>query len=157
MITIREMCSEDLDEVARIEARNFTQPWSRGGFETSLQNDHTIYLSALMDGVVAGYCGCTYVLDEAEITNVAVEEEYRGKGMGHLLVTELVKRCSKKGINHILLEVRSSNQPAIRLYQKAGFAAESVRKNFYEQPKEDAIVMWYHMKYHIRESVDNIC
>ena len=157
MITIREMCSEDLDEVARIEERNFTQPWSRGGFETSLQNDHTIYLSALMDGVVAGYCGCTYVLDEAEITNVAVEEEYRGKGMGHLLVTELVKRCSKKGINHILLEVRSSNQPAIRLYQKAGFAAESVRKNFYEQPKEDAIVMWYHMKYHIRESVDNIC
>ena len=157
MITIREMRPEDLDEVARIEARNFTQPWSRGGFESSLKNDNTIYLSALMDGVVAGYCGCTYVLDEAEITNVAVEEEYRGKGIGYLLVTELVKRCSKKGINHILLEVRSSNQPAIRLYQKAGFAAESVRKNFYEQPKEDAIVMWYHMKYHIRESVDNIC
>ena len=145
MITIREMRPEDLDEVTLIEAKNFTQPWSRRGFETSLQDDNTIYLTALMDGVVAGYCGCTYALDEAEITNVAVEEEYRGKGMGYLLVTELVKRCSKKSIHHILLEVRNSNQPAIRLYQKAGFAAESVRKNFYEQPKEDAIVMWYHM------------
>lgn len=142
MIEVREMRPEDLGRVAEIEKEIFSMPWSQKGFEDSLAAGNTVYLTALVDGTVSGYCGFIQVLDEAEITNVAVAENVRKRGIGFRMMSELLKRAEEKGVAQILLEVRTSNQAAIRLYKRLGFQAESIRKNFYENPREDAVIMW---------------
>lgn len=142
MIEVREMRPEDLDSVAEIEKAIFSVPWSKKGFADSLAAGNTVYLTALVDGKVSGYCGFLQVLDEAEITNVAVAEKARRMGVGFQMMTELLRIAGENGITRILLEVRESNAAAIKLYENLGFHAESIRKNFYENPREDAVIMW---------------
>lgn len=144
MLTVRLMEETDLDQVAAIEAGIFSEPWSKKGFLDSLRQQESIYVTALLDGKVVGYCGLLQSFDEADITNVAVEESARGQGVATSMLTELLKLGRKRGILHVTLEVRVSNANAIHLYEKLGFSGVGVRKNFYELPKEDALIMWRH-------------
>lgn len=141
MIQIRLMRQEDLDSVAQIEQETFSMPWSREGFASSLGRNDTLYLSAFSDGELAGYCGLLQVLDEGEITNVAVKKCFRGQKIASMLMAELLKKGSDRGITFFVLEVRKSNKYAIQLYEKAGFLQAGIRKNFYEKPIEDAVIM----------------
>ncbi len=141
-IRLRPMQSEDVEAVVRIEESLFSQPWSRQGFLDSLQADNTIYLVALADGEVVGYCGLLQVLDEADVTNVAVDEAFHRKGIARALLQELFVQAQKRGVLALTLEVRKSNIPALSLYESLGFKNCGVRRNFYEKPTEDAVIMW---------------
>ena len=122
MLEIRAMQAEDLEAVVRTESQIFSRPWSRKGFEDALRQKETIYLVAYEKDILAGYCGLLQSFDEADITNVAVVEKFRKKG--------------------VATEVRVGNAPAIHLYEKLGFERSGIRPNFYEKPKEDALIMW---------------
>ncbi len=141
MITVRRMQEEDVWTVSRIEQEVFSMPWSRKGFLDALNLDNTLFLVAEEDGRIVGYLGMYLSLEEGEITNVAVAEPSRGKGIGGLLLSEIKKEAKRRSIEKISLEVRVSNQTAIRLYERNGFQICGIRKDFYQLPKEDAYVM----------------
>ena len=142
MLEIRFMKTEDLEKVAAIESSLFSMPWSAKGFLDSMNLAYTIYLTALWDCKVAGYCGLLQSFEEADITNVAVAKEFQERGIAFAMLVELLKLGNEKGISDYTLEVRVSNAPAIHLYEKLGFVNEGIRKNFYEKPREDAMIMW---------------
>lgn len=138
---IRQMKSEDVFQAAEIEKKSFSMPWSPKGFRGALAYEDNIILVAEEEGRIAGYA-CVYVsFDEGELTNIAVEPEYRGRGIGLMLMKELKHRAEDKSVSKIVLEVRISNATAISLYEKCGFKNLGTRKNFYEQPVEDAYIM----------------
>ncbi len=142
MLEIREMRETDLEQVAEIERRTFSEPWTAKGFADSMAQPCTLYLTALFDGEIAGYCGLFQSFDEADITNVAVAEAYRGRGVGEAMLRELMVQGSLRGISAYTLEVRQGNLPARRLYEKLGFEAAGIRKKFYQKPVEDGVIMW---------------
>ena len=139
---IEKMRPEHIKEVAEIERRIFTLPWSEQGFLSSLQSEDTLYLVVRKEGRVAGYCGLLQSFDEADITNVAVAEEARGAGIGFAMLSELMRLGKERGIARYTLEVRASNAAALHLYEKIGFQSDGIRNNFYDRPKEDAVIMW---------------
>lgn len=141
-IQIREMQPEDLPEVCRIEKQTFSMPWSEKGFLDSLKAENTCYLTVLSEGEVVGYCGLMKVLEEGDITNVAVKETCRGRGVGYAMLEKLLEKGKSQGIEAFTLEVRESNASAIGLYEKLGFVNCGVRKNYYENPVENAVIMW---------------
>lgn len=141
MMTIRDMQIDDLEQVMPIETENFSVPWTKTGFFSFLIREDAIFLVAEDDQEILGYCGVLTVLDEGDITNVAVRKDRQGEGIGKLLVQELIKKASDAGVTTIHLEVRESNTPAIRLYEKLGFERLGVRRNYYEAPAEDGIMM----------------
>lgn len=136
------MTSEHLDQVADIERLCFSDPWSRRMLSEHLENECAATLVAQgAEGTVLGYAGLLVVLDEGYITNVAVRPEYRRQGIASELL-EVFRRFGEG--NHmafLTLEVRASNTAARALYQKHGYAEVGCRKNYYEHPKEDAIIM----------------
>ena len=144
-IEIREMQREDLSEVARIEKENFTLPWSQQGFLDSMGQENTCYLVACINEKIVGYCGYLQVLDEADITNVAVDAAYRRIGTGKRMLRELIDHGSKRGVKAFTLEVRESNIAAQGLYQKLGFESAGIRRDFYDAPKENAVIMWKYL------------
>lgn len=144
-ITVSRMTREDLQEVTEIEQSIFSQPWSRKGFADALQMDQTIYLTARVDGQIAGYCGCLQVLDEADITNVAVAQDFRRCGVAEKMLRRLLSLGEEKGVNAFTLEVRQSNAAAIALYEKLGFECCGIRRGFYDLPREDAVIMWNYL------------
>lgn len=139
---IRNMLPEDIDQVVEIENESFSRPWSKRSFEESLEKSDYIFIVADNRGVIVGYCGLYVVMDEANITNVAVKEEYRNKGVGYVIIEDLIERAKNAGVKAMTLEVRKSNNAAIRLYEQVGFKNAGIRRNFYESPKEDAVIMW---------------
>ncbi len=141
MIRIREMQVKDADAVAAIEQQIFSQPWSRQGFLDAVNLANTVFLVAEENNRIVGYIGMYVAMDEGEITNVAVAPVERCHGIGGMLIAELLKIAENKGIARIVLEVRVSNDSAIRLYERNGFVQCGVRRGFYEFPKEDAYVM----------------
>ena len=140
-MTIREMSALDIGEVAALEAEVFSMPWSAQGFEDTLCREDVLFLVACEADQVLGYVGVYCTADEGEITNVAVAPSARRRGVGQELLADLIRRLAQKKIYRIVLEVRVSNEPAIRLYEKQGFVTMGTRKNFYEKPTEDAYVM----------------
>lgn len=138
---IRAMQVSDLAQVVPIETANFSKPWTRADFETYLDREEGLFLTAEEDGQVLGYIGVILVAPEGDITNVSVREESKGQGIGRALVEALLERTKERGIETLFLEVRKSNVPAIRLYTKQGFEEIGVRKNYYEAPVEDALIM----------------
>ncbi|WP_207649463.1 ribosomal protein S18-alanine N-acetyltransferase [Anaeromicropila populeti] len=137
------MCEDDLEEVCSIENKMFSKPWSKSDFFTSMKNRQNIYLVAEEpQGEIVGYCGCWGVVDEGQITNVAVKPEARCKGIGTEMLKELIRIGRDEGLLQFTLEVRESNMQAIRLYEKLGFSSAGIRKNFYEAPLENAVIMW---------------
>ena len=141
MIQIREMQVKDADAVAAIEQHIFSQLWSRQGFLDAVNLANTVFLVAEENNRIVGYIGMYVAMDEGEITNVAVAPVERCHGIGGMLIAELLKIAENKGIARIVLEVRVSNDSAIRLYERNGFVQCGVRRGFYEFPKEDAYVM----------------
>lgn len=141
---IREMQSRDLEKVTALEAACFSMPWKYKDFEEVLTNPHRVYLVAETGGQeIIGGCMLTNIAGEGDISNVAVDESFRGQRIATALLQKLLEYGKDKyGINAFTLEVRSKNIPAIRLYERAGFRAEGIRPNFYDKPKDDAIIMW---------------
>ncbi len=143
MITIQPMKIEHLDEVFEVECECFSIPWTKGAFRKEIEeNNLGIYIVAVDDGKVVGYAGMWHVITEGHITNVAVRESYRRRSIGDMLIKELIKIGIKKHMIGITLEVRINNTGAQRLYTKNGFIPEGIRKNYYQDTKEDAIIMW---------------
>jgi len=141
-ITIRELRNEDIEELARIESEAFSMPWSKADFVALLSHAYCLYLVALVDGRVAGCCGYTDSLGEATIDNVVVAGEYRNQGIAQAMLQELIVRGESAGVEAFTLEVRVSNAVAIHLYEKIGFKSEGIRPDFYEKPRENAMIMW---------------
>lgn len=139
---IRNMTRADLSAVCAIEQAIFSEPWSEEDFRQSMENQNNDYLVAEIDGVVVGYCGYWGVAGEGDIYNVAVKKDCRRKQIGRRLLEHLIERAENRGITALTLEVRSSNEPAICLYEALGFERAGIRKGFYSKPKEDAVIMW---------------
>lgn len=147
---IREMRREDLEEVTALEAACFSMPWKYRDFEEVLTNPDRCYLvaeaakvTADTPGRILGGCMLTHIAGEGDISNVAVHEKYRNNKIASALLSELLKLGTKRyGITAYTLEVRSQNTPARRLYEKYGFVSKGMRPNFYERPKDDAVIMW---------------
>lgn len=145
-IKIRAMKIEDLENICELELLSFTTPWSRESFIHELtKNAFAIYLVAEVNGKACGYCGMWRVLDEAHITNVAVHPDWRGKSLGKRLMKEIMKKARKKGAIRMTLEVRVSNMVARKLYEKLGFTEEGIRKGYYSDNMEDAVIMWVNL------------
>lgn len=142
-LTVSGMLPIHVERVLEIEALSFPMPWSRQSFEFELtENEFAYYIVALVNQQVVGYAGAWLVLDEAHITNVAVHPDFRGKKIGRLLMTELIRRVLVKGALKMTLEVRLSNHIAQKLYQSLGFEPMGRRKRYYSDNNEDAIIMW---------------
>ncbi len=140
---IRPMEPEDTDSVVQIEKDSFSQPWSRQGFLDAMDLPHNIILVAEEDGEILGY-QCTYVsFDEGELTNIAVKRSARGQGVGKHLIKSLQEAAVESGVERIVLEARVTNETAIALYEKMGFINLGIRKNLYEHPVEDGVIMSY--------------
>lgn len=138
---IREMRETDLAQVEAIEQEIFSIPWSEKSFLSACTTPENIYLVCLLEDEVAGYCGLWSVLGEGNITNMAVAEKYRRNGVAEALMKEMEERSRQKDVTIFFLEVRESNEAARRLYEKMGYEQIGVRKNFYEKPVENAIIM----------------
>lgn len=123
--------------VAEVEKQCFREPWSQDALREELGRG--IFLAAVEGDAVAGYAGCQTVLDEGYITNVAVLPAYRRQGVAGALLSELLHRA--EGLSFVTLEVRASNAAAIALYEKYGFVLAGIRRGFYRQPTEDALLM----------------
>lgn len=142
-INIRRMSREDIPAAAALERECFSDPWSENAYVSALANENALYLVAEgADGSIVGLCGLLDILGEGDISNVAVREDFRKKGIGEKMLSELLKQGRERGITAFTLEVRASNGTAIRLYEKFGFVCEGRRKNFYEKPREDALILW---------------
>lgn len=141
MVQIREMQLDDLEEVMEIENDSFSKPWTETGFFSFLIRNDTLFLVAEENDSICGYGGVVMAADEGDITNVAVAKQCRNQGIGRMLIAELIHRTEEVGVSRLFLEVRASNQPAIHLYQKMGFEQNGKRKNYYESPVEDALLM----------------
>lgn len=141
---IRKMQRNDLDKVVALEAACFSMPWKYKDFEEALINPHRVYLVAeAKNQEIIGGCMLTEIAGEGDISNVAVDERFRGQKIATALLRELIAYGSAQyGIRAFTLEVRSKNIAAIKLYENAGFRQEGIRPNFYEKPKDDAIIMW---------------
>nr|WP_286184001.1 ribosomal protein S18-alanine N-acetyltransferase [Clostridium sp. CCUG 7971] len=145
-LVIEMMTSKDIDGVFEVEKNCFEHYWSKDAFSKELKNDVARYLVAKIDGKVVGYVGIWFVMDEGHITNVAVHSDYRGRKIGDELVKELVKLCKENNIVSMTLEVRVSNIVAQNLYKKYGFKLAGIRKEYYSDNKEDAMIMWNDVK-----------
>lgn len=128
--------------VFEVSNLSLEESWNIDSIEKELSNKLAKYLVALHGDKVIGFVGMWIVFNEGDITNVAVHPDYRKQGVGNLLIDNLITLCKKNNINSLTLEVRESNIPAQSLYKKHGFKEEGVRKNFYNNPKENAIIMW---------------
>ena len=145
-LIIEEMKENDIDGVFEVEKNCFEDYWSKDSFKKELSNNLAKYLVAKIDNKVVGYVGLWFVVDEGHITNVAVHEDYRGQKIGDHLIKELVQVCKNNKIISMTLEVRASNVVAQNLYKKYGFKMAGIRKEYYSNNKEDAIIMWNDIK-----------
>ena len=141
-VRIVPMNADHLDEIAELEQVCFSTPWSRNMLAEELDNACSAFLVALDDGGhVAGYAGLQVILDEGYITNVAVQPVYRRQGVAGQLLAVFLSFAKGNHLAFLTLEVRASNYGAIALYGGLGFRSVGRRKNYYEHPKEDAIIM----------------
>lgn len=117
-------------------------PWHRESFQEMIEDKNACYLVALQQEEVVGACGLRNIVGDGEVTNVVTKKAYQNRGIGATLLNQLFSIGRTMGVEAYTLEVRVSNRPAIHLYQKLGFKEEGIRKNFYEKPREDALIMW---------------
>jgi len=131
-----------IPRVVEIEKASQSCPWSEQSFRNELSQDHGIFIIGELGTEIIGFAGEWILIDEAHIITVAIAESHRRQGHAEKLITELLLRAASQGATCATLEVRASNQPAIELYEKMGFAATGKRKNYYPDNKEDAVIMW---------------
>ncbi len=143
MIKVERMKLKHIEQVYAIEKDSFSIPWTREDFRKEVEeNERAIYVVAVEGVKVLGYGGMWHIVNEGHITNVAVKEECRKKGIGSMILEELIKISIENEMIGITLEVRVGNSDAMKLYSKYGFKVEGYRKNYYSDTREDAIVMW---------------
>lgn len=141
-IVIDFMKEEDIDTILDISSLSFSICWSKNSYIQELTNPIARYLVAKIDNKVVGFVGTWIVLDESHITNIAVHPNYRKQGIASKLFKEFLDYCKNKGCIAYTLEVRNSNKAAKALYEKYNFKQDGIRKGYYEDNKEDAIIMW---------------
>ena len=141
-LRIRPMSLADLPTVLEIEKECFPAPWSERIFRDVLDLDYYHFLTAILDGEVAGYCGYIRSFETADIANIAVRGSLRRSGIGEKLLRKLMDDGYRAGVERFSLEVRASNAPAIALYEKLGYRQEGLRRGYYENPREDALILW---------------
>lgn len=141
-VSVEPMRRADLDTVARIDRRCFPTPWLSSAYLTELSNRSACYLVARLGSEVVGYGGHWVIMDEAHITTLAVDPNHQGKKIGERLLLALLEEAILQGATHVTLEVRESNRAAQSLYRKYGFRETALRKNYYTDNGENAIVMW---------------
>ena len=139
--TIQHMTGEDVAAVAALEAENFSRPWSFDAFSRTLSDENYIVIIAKDADALLGYCVLLCTGEEADITNVCTAPKARGKGVATGMLTALMEAGKSRGVTEFFLEVRESNAPARSLYTKLGFEEIGLRKNYYEEPKEHAVLM----------------
>lgn len=141
MYEIKTADTDSIEAIVNIENSSFTCPWSEKMFTSTLEND-SFYLKTInKDDVVCGFYCVMIIGEEAELLNIAVSAEYRKLGLGNALITDAIKLCSTKGVTDMFLEVRESNIPARSLYEKHKFEPIGIRKNYYTDPRENAVLM----------------
>ena len=140
-VEIQEAARWMLPQLARLEEECFSVPWTPEQLLSEFPDESHLFLTAVEGERVLGYVGMMHVLDEGYISNVAVAPAYRRRGLGDRLISELLERAKALRLAFVTLEVRESNAPAIALYLKHGFSPVGVRRNYYEKPKENAVLM----------------
>lgn len=139
----RYMKEEDIDQILEVEHASFATPWSREAFYNEIYNNKfAVYIVLEEDDKIIGYCGAWVVIDEAHVTNVAILPAYRGRHLGEALLRKMMTVAKDMGARSMTLEVRVTNNVAQSLYRKLGFQNGGIRKNYYTDNQEDALVMW---------------
>ena len=142
MYRIVNLTEEYIESLVGLEKLCFDEPWTKGMFMGDLLSEYTCYFAAIDDDdKVIGYVGMWISVDEGQITNVAVHPDFRRKNVATELLSRLFDICSERGLESITLEVRESNEKAINLYEKNGFSPVGMRKNYYKNPTENAVLM----------------
>lgn len=143
-VNVQPMTIEELDEVLEIEKLSFSVPWSKNSFLYELlENERAVYLVAKDSfQITTGYIGMWVVFDEGHITNVAIHPQFRQRGIAQKLIQGLIETSKDRGVKHLTLEVRRSNLAAQNLYQKLGFVHMGIRRKYYLDNNEDALIMW---------------
>ena len=141
-IIFRKMTADDVQTVAEIEFKSFSLPWTLEDFWHEVLNKDSESIVAEIDGQVVAYACVWISFDEADVANIAVTENFRGQGIGKKLFAEIIRRVKLRGVNALTLEVRVSNTAAIKLYESFGLRSVGVRKKYYCNPEEDALIMW---------------
>lgn len=141
-VAVESMQLKDLPEVLIVEKLSFPVPWSKQAFLNELRNKYALYLVARENDTVCGYIGMWLIIDEGHITNLAVHPAYRRRGIGRLLLKNLIEEGKKHGLSRLTLEVRRSNMAAQNLYREFGFKQVGVRPQYYLDNREDALIMW---------------
>ena len=140
-MTIVRMTSAHVVQIAELEKRCFNDPWSENSIASELNNRLSCWLVALEGDVVIGYVGSQTVLGETDMMNIAVHPDYRNQGVAKNLIQTLMDTLSGQGSHSLMLEVRQSNEPAKNLYASLGFETVGIRKNYYRNPKENALIL----------------
>ena len=146
-VAFRQMKEEDLNQIMEIEKKSFATPWTYDAFYNELfSNQFAHYVVAEVDEKIIGYCGLWVIIDEGHITNIAILPDYRGVGLGEKLLRAVMETAKGLGAETLTLEVRVSNDVAKGLYRKLGFQDGGIRKSYYTDNFEDALVMWVNLK-----------
>ena len=138
---IEKMNSAHVPQIAQLEKLCFSDPWSENSIASELDNRLSHWLVALEGDKVVGYVGSQTVIDASDMMNIAVHPDFRRRGIAEALIIALEEQLRHRGSKMLLLEVRASNAPAIALYEKLGFSQVGLRKNYYRNPKEDAMIL----------------
>ncbi len=144
MLSLRQATIEDAEAIYELDKACFSVPWSLESITAEFSSNHAadrLYVLAELDGQIIGYAGAWLVLDEGQITNIAIHPQYRRQGYGAMLTRKLVRLLFELEMNEIFLEVRLSNLGALAMYRRLGFTVKGIRKNYYTDPQEDAYIM----------------
>lgn len=135
---------DDLDAVAALEAASFSNPWTREMLARELRQSDVarVYVLRTPRHPVAAFCACWLIFDELHINTIAVEATLRRQGLARRLLAHVFDEAAASGVQRATLEVRQSNEAALRLYQGLGFTVAAVRRGYYHQPAEDALILW---------------
>ncbi|MGL4730695.1 MAG: ribosomal protein S18-alanine N-acetyltransferase [Clostridium sp.] len=141
-LSIELLSESNIYEIENISKLSFHTPWSIDSIKKELTNNYANYVLLKLHEKYIGFGGAWVIFDEANITNIAIHPDYRGLGYGHIIMDSLIDLCKEKGASCMTLEVRASNIAAQKLYESHDFKVEGVRKNYYDNPKEDGYIMW---------------
>ena len=142
MITIKRAEASHLKKICELEKKCFASPWSEEAMAREIVNSNSLVLVAEQSDELLGFAMCMLMYDEIHITNIAVAEACRRTGIGYGLLRQMIRLCEDNGHTELTLEVRESNTAAIKLYENNGFVTEGVRKHYYEDNGENALIMW---------------
>ena len=163
-IFISKMTKDDIDDVVAIEVEAYGKHhWSKSSFYDEMSNNLAkYYVAKVSNGEIVGYAGTWHIIDEGHITTIAVKNEYLRNHIGEAIIHRIIEDCYQNGVKYLTLEVRVSNIPAIKLYEKYGFQSLGTRKGYYQDNNEDALIMWteniFYDKFKVKykENVENL-